>query len=212
MIELEKEFRLQIEKIMSKTKVTHIDSHLHIHAIPKIFDLVCKLAKEYGIKQVRTHFEKFYIVPDFKKHFCWKYLTNIFKCLLLEIFTIFNDGTIHKYELKTNDYIIGTLYSSMINALTVSFGIMAVKDKNVVLECFIHPSRYEDGTINNRFDETFYRDNDEYLYLTRYMGMQPVPFDAINPEKPFYAAYANCATDRTVLRSKTDAERSERTP
>ena len=153
MAELEREFRLQIEKIMSKTKVTHIDSHLHIHAIPKIFDLVCRLAKEYGIKQVRTHFEKLYIVPDVKKHISIKYLINFLKNIMFGFFTIFNDGTIHKYELKTNDYVIGLLYTSMMDALTVSYGIIPIQNKEVEVETIIHPSRYEDGTINNRFDE-----------------------------------------------------------
>ena len=153
MTELEREFRLQIEKTMSKTPVSHIDSHHHIHSIPKIFDLVCRLAKEYGIKQVRTHFEKLYMVPDVKKHFRLRYVINFLKNIMYGFFTIFNDGIIHKYELKTNDYIIGLLYSTMMDALAVSYGIMPLKDKEVTVEAFIHPSRYEDGTINNRFDE-----------------------------------------------------------
>lgn len=153
MNELEREFRLQIEKIMSKTPVNHIDSHLHIHAIPKIFDLVCRLAKEYGIKQVRTHFEKLYIVPDIKKHLGFTYIINFLKNIMYGFFTIFNDGIVHKYELKTNDYVIGLLYSSMLDALAISYGITSIKNKEVVVEAIIHPSRYEDGTINNRFDE-----------------------------------------------------------
>ena len=38
--DLEREFRRQIEAVMSKTRVTHIDSHQHIHSIPKIFIIV----------------------------------------------------------------------------------------------------------------------------------------------------------------------------
>ena len=151
--ELEREFRRQIEKVMSKTKVTHIDSHVHIHSIPRIFDLVCRLAKEYGIKQVRTQFEKPYIIPDLRKHLSWTYPLNILKTILLGFFTIFNEATVHKYELKTNDYLVGVLYTSMMDALTVSYGVMAVKYDNVTVEALIHPSRYEDGTVNNRFDE-----------------------------------------------------------
>lgn len=151
--ELEREFRRQIEKIMSKTKVTHIDSHVHIHSIPKIFDLVCRLAKEYGIKQVRTQFEKPYIIPDLRKHLSLIYPVNIIKTIVLGFFTVFNEATIHKYELKTNDYLIGVLYTSMMDALTVSYGVMSVKYKNVTVEALIHPCRYEDGTVNNHFDE-----------------------------------------------------------
>lgn len=151
--ELEREFRRQIEKIMSKTKVTHIDSHNHIHAIPRIFEMVCRLAKEYGIKQVRTHFERFYIVPDVHKHSRLRFLLNIFRTLLFEALTIYNETLIHKYELKTNDYLLGLIYDTDVDALTVSYGISSIKYDKAVVEAFIHPYRYDDGTVNNRFDE-----------------------------------------------------------
>lgn len=151
--QLEREFRRQIEKVLSKTKVSHIDSHMHIHAIPKIFDIVCRLAKEYRINHIRTHFEKPYIIPDIQKHLTWSYPLNIIKTGVLGFFTIFNEATAHKYELETNDYIVGIIYDSMIDALAVSYGAMAVKYKNVTVETIIHPCRYEDGTIDNHFNE-----------------------------------------------------------
>ena len=151
--QIEREFRRQIEKVMSKTKVTHIDSHVHTHSIPKIFDIVCRLAKEYGIKQVRTQFEKPYIVPDIHKHLTIKYPINLIKVCLLNFFTIFNEATAHKYELNTNDYLIGVTYTSMMDALTVSYGISAIKYDDITVEALIHPCRYDDGTIDNHFDE-----------------------------------------------------------
>ena len=45
--QIEAEFRAQIEKVISQTKVDHLDSHVHTHAIPEIFKLTCKLAKDY---------------------------------------------------------------------------------------------------------------------------------------------------------------------
>ena len=151
--EVEREFRLQIEKVMSKTSVSHIDSHIHIHSIPRIFELVCKLAKEYGIKHVRTQFEKMYIIPDIHKHLTIKYPINLIKVLLLDFFTIFNEALIHKYELKTNDYLIGIIYTSMMDALAISYGAMAINYKDVTVEAIIHPRRYEDGTVDNHFYE-----------------------------------------------------------
>lgn len=153
MAQIEREFRRQIEKVMYKTKVTHIDSHQHIHSIPPIFNLVCRLAKEYGIKQVRTHFEKFYIVPDLYKHLGFKYFLNIFKTGLLGFFTIFNEAMINKYELKTNDYIIGIIYGSLMDALVIAYGAMSVKYKGMTVEAIIHPRRYEEGTIDKHFNE-----------------------------------------------------------
>ena len=151
--QVEREFRRQIEKVLSKTKVTHIDSHVHVHSIPRIFDLVCRLAREYDIHQVRTQFERPYIIPDLHKHLTLKYPINLIKVALLDTFTIINEGTINDYGLQTNDYLIGVTYTSMMDALAVSYGLMAIKYDNITVEALIHPCRYEDGTIDNHFSE-----------------------------------------------------------
>lgn len=65
------------EEIMNVTEVTHIDSHVHTHSIPRIFELVCKLAQEYGIKQIRTQYEQPYIIPDVFRHLTLKYPINL---------------------------------------------------------------------------------------------------------------------------------------
>src|SRR5574344_3023671 len=109
----EKEFRAQIEHVMKYTKVDHIDSHVHVHAIPAIFDLTCKLAKEYEIPQVRTQFEKFYTVPNFKKHLSLKYPPNLLKIILLNSFTMRNLKVLKEFGLKTNDFLIGVGYTGM---------------------------------------------------------------------------------------------------
>lgn len=151
--QLEREFRRQIETILAKTKVTHIDSHQHIHTIPRIFEMICRLAKEYKINQVRTHFEKLYLVPDVHKHLNSQYFSNLIKVCFYNILTLFNEATIHKYNLKTNDYIVGLIYNEMVEAITVAYGVMAVNRKNITVEAIIHPCRYENGTINNHFNE-----------------------------------------------------------
>ena len=153
MEQIEKEFRAQIEKVMSRTKVTHIDSHVHTHSIPKIFELTAKLAKEYGIKQIRTQFEKPYLMPDASRIFNRKYPINLIKVALLEFFTLINEKTVFKYGLATNDYLLGVSFTSMMNSLAISYGLMAIKYDKVVAEALIHPCRYEDGTIDNHFEE-----------------------------------------------------------
>ena len=151
--QVEKEFRAQIEEVLKYTKADHIDSHVHVHSIPRIFDLVCRLAKEYGIKQVRTQFEKPYIIPDVHRHLNLKYPVNLIKVALLNFFTLINEHTVQKYELSTNEYLIGVAYTSMMNSLAISYGLMAIKQENAVVEALIHPCRYEDGTIDNHFTE-----------------------------------------------------------
>ena len=153
MEQVEKEFRAQIEEVLKVTKVTHIDSHVHTHSIPRIFELVCSLAKEYGIKQVRTQFEKPYIMPDIHRHLTLTYPINLIKVLLLNVFTLINEHQVKEYELSTNDYLIGVTYTSMMNSLAISYGLMAIKQDDVTVEALIHPCRYEDGTIDNHFVE-----------------------------------------------------------
>lgn len=170
--DVEREFRLQIEKVMSVTPVFHIDSHVHTHSIPRIFEIVCRLAKEYGIKQVRTQFEKPYIVPDLFKHLNLKYPINLVKVALLDTFTFFNENTAHKWELNTNDYLIGVTYTSMMDALSVSYGIMAVNYDNITVEALIHPCRYEDGTIDNHFTEFMITKNKKLKEKIENMGFE----------------------------------------
>lgn len=53
--DVEGELRLQIEKVFaSRLRVTHLNSHQHLHMLPSIFALVQRLAVEYGIRYVRV--------------------------------------------------------------------------------------------------------------------------------------------------------------
>ncbi len=57
--EIRLEFTKQIEKVLDNgIVVSHIDSHQHIHILPKIFDLTAELARKYGIRSVRIPDEK----------------------------------------------------------------------------------------------------------------------------------------------------------
>ena len=146
--DVETEFRAQIEKVQEKTKIDHIDSHVHTHAIPQIFKLVVKLAKEYDIPYVRTQFEKPYFVPDIKKHLSFKYLVNILKIILLNTFTLINKCCLKNSGLKTNDYLIGVGYTGMMDSKTVEYGLKVLKN-NFIAEALIHPCEYSSEITDN---------------------------------------------------------------
>ena len=171
--EIEREFRRQIEKVLSKKQmITHIDSHKHIHSIPPIFEIVCRLAKEYGIKQVRTHFEKFYIIPDLHKHFSKTYFKNLIKLSYLNIFSLINEATTHKWGLKTNDYIIGIGYNSIMDALAISYGISAVDRDNITVEVILKPCRYEEGFVDSNFSEYLISKNKKFKEKIEKLGFE----------------------------------------
>lgn len=137
--EIELEFRAQIEKVLKDSertglKVNFLNSHVHTHSIPKIFELTCKLAKEYGISAVRNQAEKIYFSSQPIKPL------NLVKIMLLNYFSIINRPQIKKYGLKTNDYIIGVGYTGEMDENTITDGIKALKHfNNIVAEILIHP-------------------------------------------------------------------------
>lgn len=135
--EAEEDFRLQIETIIEKTPVDHIDSHVHVHAIPEIFKIVCRLAKEYGIKNVRTQFEYPYFVPDIKKYFSIKYPVNWIKLILLNSFTILNKCYLKNFDLATNKNFIGVNYTGYMDENTLYYAMKNVAQRT---EAIIHPS------------------------------------------------------------------------
>ena len=139
--QLETEFRAQIEKIKMHLNPAHIDSHVHTHGIPNIFELTCKLAQEYEIPYIRTQYEKPYITPLLSKHINIKYPINQLKVILLNGFTLKNRITLKKYPtLKTNDYLVGVSYTGMMDNNTVENGLRIFqKDENILVESLIHP-------------------------------------------------------------------------
>ncbi len=141
--EVEKEFRAQIEKILSVTKADHIDSHCHTHAITPIFKIVCKLAKEYGIPYVRTQYEEFYVVPQLKYILNYKFAINILKIILLNLYTFKNRKILKDFGLKTNNYLVGVGYTGMMDEKTLEYGLKTLSDEdNIIVEALIHPCSY----------------------------------------------------------------------
>ncbi len=57
--EIEAEFRAQLSKVREAgLRITHIDSHQHLHVLPAILEIVTRLAKEHGIPAVRLPDER----------------------------------------------------------------------------------------------------------------------------------------------------------
>lgn len=52
--DVEGELRAQIEKALATgLRITHLNGHQHLHQLPRVFAVVSRLAREYGISYVR---------------------------------------------------------------------------------------------------------------------------------------------------------------
>lgn len=141
--QVETEFRAQIEKVLAYTKVSHIDSHVHTHAIPAIFEKTTELAKEYEIPYIRTQGEKPYKVKEkpVDKRFC----INTIKNALLNTFSFINK----KGDIKTNDNFIGVLYTGNMDENAILEGLKKIQSDSVT-EVIFHPNLDEDKKDNYR--------------------------------------------------------------
>lgn len=176
--EIEQEFRAQIEKAKNSLQISHIDSHVHIHSVPAIFNLVCRLAKEYEIPYVRTQYEELYFVPRFEKHFNFKYPVNLIKLFLLQNFTKINRQTVDKYGLKTNDFIIGVGYTGMMDNYTVEFGLRGINEDSIT-EALIHPCKYDNHKKDSHTKEFAITQNKDLNAKIKKMGFEITNFNSI---------------------------------
>jgi predicted glycoside hydrolase/deacetylase ChbG (UPF0249 family) len=162
--EVETDFRLQIEKVLNKAKVDHLNSHVHTHAIPNIFEITCKLAQEYGINYIRTQNEIPYFVPNLQKHLELRYPINLIKLELLNTFTQINRQTLKKYSVATNDYFVGVSYTSYMDEDAIKYGIAKVNEPNSLTEVILHPTTDESKKDNyNEFKSITNPDLKKYL-------------------------------------------------
>lgn len=142
--QIEDEFRAQIEKIMADTEIDHINSHVHTHGIPYIFNLVVRLALEYKIKNVRLQYERPYFVLN--KMLNPKYPVNLVKLGLLNTFSMINKATVNSLNSKSkkincNDYLIGVNYTGYMDEGTILAGLNGLKNaaKDKTVEIIVHP-------------------------------------------------------------------------
>jgi chitin disaccharide deacetylase len=60
--QIETEFRAQIERVRATgLLISHLDSHQHLHVLPRVAQITARLAREYGIPALR--------LP--REHICW---------------------------------------------------------------------------------------------------------------------------------------------
>ncbi len=87
---IEDEWSAQIEKCLnSNLKISHLDSHHHVHTLPSLFAILKKIQKKYNIKKVRNTYNlsrDFPIIKSIKKKI-WSFaLKNYYKTKTTDYF------------------------------------------------------------------------------------------------------------------------------
>lgn len=140
---IESDLRHQLEKAIKKDrlKIDHLDSHEHVHMIPPIFRIVCKLAQEFSIPYVRIANENWYTTRSLKQYLTPFINTNIIKFIILKIFSQTNIKTLKQYDLHTSDRFYGIIYSGHMNTMAIIEALRdAMKHHLSVIEILAHPA------------------------------------------------------------------------
>lgn len=144
---IESEFRFQIDTVLAAgVRVDHLNSHQHSHIIPEIFEVVCRLAKEYGISYVRLPNEPYHLAPKL----LWSYLKGVpwltlnhAKWAAAKKFSETNLITARKYGIRTNDVFLGLLHTGHMDIESTMIGIQHALAKvgtdDGVIEILMHP-------------------------------------------------------------------------
>lgn len=137
--EVRRELCAQLEKVEhTGLKITHADSHQHMHTLPKIIDIVIDLVKQSDIKAIRTP-----KTPLFAGGFggAGQLIGRIGLGTLAHLAAI----KIKRAGLKTPDHFLGIVAG---NAITVSDMLdFAAKSQSGTTEIMLHPGTDNDILI-----------------------------------------------------------------
>lgn len=129
--EIRLEFTEQIEKVLNTgIAISHIDSHQHIHILPKIFELITELAQKYGIRSIRIPNEKLRL-------YMFKHVAAYPRILQLLIVKTILTG-VNKKRVSSTPRFNGFYYGGKLNKQNLTVVIDNLPKKGVC-ELVCHP-------------------------------------------------------------------------
>lgn len=151
--EITSEFKKQISKVKEAGfKVTHIDSHQHIHMVPGILKIVIKLMKEENIGYVRLAQEKVDIVTKIKNPII------LFRNLLLTAISLLSNNLLRASGVKHNNFFVGHIHAHKLKKENLIRAISGIKEGLTELGC--HPGYFTDEIKQNH---PCYKNSEEEL-------------------------------------------------
>lgn len=146
--QVELETRAQLEKVVkSGLTLSHIDSHRHIHHIPLIFNVVKKLAAEYGIPRIRVVNENVFNTLKHNKDNSYLKDGGLVKYAVLRALAFWNN-------YKTDTYFYSILYTCKLSR--EKFNDLQIPKGYAAVEIGIHPAMPE---VDRQHPEDVFDDN-----------------------------------------------------
>lgn len=140
--QIEIEIRAQFEKATScGLKLNHVNGHQHVHMIPSVFDMTCRMMTDYGLKFIRIPSEPFFFYPGLGETRHMISNLNFLKSLILKRLTPPALYTLRRYGLSCVGCFVGILYTGRMNVRVVEKAVQKLKARRIdVAEILFHPA------------------------------------------------------------------------
>ncbi len=133
--QIEIELDAQIKRVLSKGfRLTHVDSHQHVHMNPNIYEIVERVAAENGIPAMR-----FVREPFFAFQFTYGLVDNLKRNNFLKAFLVQTLANRIKPKLRTNQRFFGLMQSDTVDRRSFTSFLRSIGRTDYVWEAGIHP-------------------------------------------------------------------------
>ncbi len=142
--QVQQEMIAQIHKIaqcFDNTFPIHVDSHLHFHMIPFVFEALLELHNQFSFSYVRLPQEPFFLVKDNTeslKNYC---SLSPVKSTLLNFLSRMYQKQLSARNIAYSHYFVGILFSGKMTESVVRSALSQINltQKNKITEILFHP-------------------------------------------------------------------------
>ena len=135
---IERELRAQIEKIRSAgIEPTHLDTHKHTHAHPKVMEAVGRVAKELGITRIRKPMENLRDSWETTRHESSGRTKELIAAAAARAVTPWFQAIARKYGLLSPDHFLGLAMTGGLGPAALRRMIDTLSDGST--EIMLHP-------------------------------------------------------------------------
>ena len=140
--QIEIEVRAQFEKAAaSGLKLNHVNGHQHVHMIPGIFEIVCRMMNEYGMDFIRIPSEPFFVSPCFHDTQHMVCHLNPLKHWVLRRLTPNALQVMNRHGLKCVGCFVGVLYTGRMNVEILRKAVEKIEKRCIgSAEVLFHPA------------------------------------------------------------------------
>ncbi len=177
--QVKQELLLQMQKVYdSKVKITHIDSHQHLHVLPFVAQIVREVALEFGVARVRLPQENILFAKD-----KGDMARIVARGVLSQCTMLARDGYLSS-GFKSSDYFFGMLFGGRLTEDRLMFILRGLPD-DAISEIMCHPGS-DNSLLGKSFgwdyawqEELFALTSDEVLRFVHKSDIQLINFGDI---------------------------------